>query len=604
MTTKILIVALTAIGLSIGGRAQNVNIPDANFKSLLLGNAAINTNGDNEISVAEAAAYTGTISVGYSSIADLTGIEAFTALTQLECYGNSLTSLNVSNNTSLTVLRCYRNSIANLDLSNNTALIELSCNNNSLTNLDISNNVELTNLSCANNSLTSLDLSNNTSLNNLHCEHNLLTSLDLSNNTALTSLYCTYNSLTSMDLSNNTALNTLRCDGNSLSTLDLSNNTALVWLSCYSNSLTSLNLPNSTALTDLYCTYNLLTSIDVSKNTALTSLNCFGNKLTNIDVSSNTALIDLDCGDNKLANLDLSNNTELISLGCSMNPLTTLDVSKNTALNRLDCDYGSLTSLDVSNNTALKELYCSNNSLTSLDISNNQALTLLWCDHNSLRSLNLQNGNNSKLQDFDATYNSNLRCILVSDAAYMNSHFAGSIDASASFYETSCPQCTISTMVIPDNSGTVTGAGNYNLGELVTLTAIPEPGYDFTMWKITGYEVSTNTAYSFTATADWVVVANFTPATGIDDVNVVQTLVLYPNPSAGKFALELNSSYSGNITIKICAAGGSTIKEFQVSKPAGKLIYPVDLGNVAAGVYYIDITTANEKTTKMMVVNR
>jgi len=583
MTTKILIVALATIGLSIGARAQNVNIPDANFKSLLLGNAAINTNGDNEISVAEAAAYTGTISVGYSSIADLTGIEAFTVITQLECYGNSLTSLNVSNNTSLTVLRCYTNSIANLDLSNNTALIELSCDNNSLTNLDLSNNVELTNLSCENNSLSNLDMHKNTALINLHCGHNLLTSLDLSNNTALTSLYCTYNSLTSMDLSNNTALNLIRCDGNSLTTLDLSSNTALVRLYCYSNSLTSLNLPNSIALTDLYCTYNLLTSIDVSKNTALTSLNCFGNKLTNIDVSSNTALIDLDCGDNKLANLDVSNNTELISLGCSMNPLTTLDVSKNTALNRLDCDYSSLTSLDVSNNTALKELYCSDN---------------------SLRSLNLQNGNNSKLQDFDATNNSNLRCILVSDAAYMNSHFAGSIDASASFYETNCPQCTISTMVIPVNSGTVTGAGNYNLGELVNLTATPEPGYDFTMWKITGYEASTSAAFSFTAIADMVLVANFTTVTGIDDVNVAQALVLYPNPSAGKFALEFNSSYSGNITIKIYAAGGSAIKEYQVSKLAGKLTYPVDLGNVAAGVYYVDITTANEKITKMLVVSR
>ena len=32
---------------------QNVNIPDANFKAYLVGNSAINTNGDTEIQVSE-----------------------------------------------------------------------------------------------------------------------------------------------------------------------------------------------------------------------------------------------------------------------------------------------------------------------------------------------------------------------------------------------------------------------------------------------------------------------------------------------------------------------------------------------------------------------
>ncbi len=57
--------------------AQNVNIPDANFKQFLVNNTSINTNGDQEISVAEAEAYTGEITILYSPVSDLTGINAF-----------------------------------------------------------------------------------------------------------------------------------------------------------------------------------------------------------------------------------------------------------------------------------------------------------------------------------------------------------------------------------------------------------------------------------------------------------------------------------------------------------------------------------------------
>lgn len=62
-------------------KAQNVNIPDANFKAALIANANINTNNDTEIQLTEATAYTGSISLYNKNIADLTGIEAFTGIT-------------------------------------------------------------------------------------------------------------------------------------------------------------------------------------------------------------------------------------------------------------------------------------------------------------------------------------------------------------------------------------------------------------------------------------------------------------------------------------------------------------------------------------------
>jgi len=92
--------------------AQNVNIPDAIFKAVLVGNTAINTNGDTEIQVSEAAAFGGTIHCNGMNIADLTGIEDFTALTELHCASNQLNSLDVSNNTALSELGCDYNQLS------------------------------------------------------------------------------------------------------------------------------------------------------------------------------------------------------------------------------------------------------------------------------------------------------------------------------------------------------------------------------------------------------------------------------------------------------------------------------------------------------------
>ncbi|MCH7535071.1 MAG: T9SS type A sorting domain-containing protein, partial [Bacteroidetes bacterium] len=156
-------------------------------------------------------------------ISDLTGIEAFTALTYLNCQSNSLTSLDVTSNTALTDLNCRSNSLTSLDVTSNTALTYLNCRSNSLTSLDVSNNTALTDLNCTWNSLTGLNVTNNTALTWLGCSWNSLTGLDVSQNTALTYLDCEFNSLTSLDVSYNTALTTLWCYDNSLTSLDLRN---------------------------------------------------------------------------------------------------------------------------------------------------------------------------------------------------------------------------------------------------------------------------------------------------------------------------------------------------------------------------------------------
>jgi hypothetical protein len=158
-----------------------VTIPDPSFKAYLVGNGSINTNGDTEIQCSEASAYTEDFQLFNLNISDLTGIEAFTALTELFFSNNNVTTLDLSANLSLTHLRSSQNPISLLDLSNNTALTFLECQSNALSTLDLTNNISLTTLKVDNNTLGNLDVANQGALTSFSCSNNALTSLNLAN---------------------------------------------------------------------------------------------------------------------------------------------------------------------------------------------------------------------------------------------------------------------------------------------------------------------------------------------------------------------------------------------------------------------------------------
>ena len=235
---------LILLYLPMIGFGQQTYVPDDSFEIYLEANGMGNGIANDEY-VTTANINTVTyLDISNIGASNLTGIESFTDLTYLNCEGNPLSILDVSQNTSLTYLNCEDNQLTSLDLSNNTALIESKCQGNNLTSLDVSQNSALTTLNCRSNQLTSLDVSQNSALTSLDCYGNQFISLDVSQNTALQYLHCYFNQLTSLDVSQNTALIELNCYSNQLTNLDVSNNLALTDLSCKNNQLTSLDVRN------------------------------------------------------------------------------------------------------------------------------------------------------------------------------------------------------------------------------------------------------------------------------------------------------------------------------------------------------------------------
>ena len=107
---------------------QWIAIPDESFSEELL--YGYDTDADGHMSISELQAITIINIANYEDVADLTGIEYMTNLTQLFCNGNVLTSLNLSNNVKLKALVCANNQLTTLDISKNTALTTLNATGN------------------------------------------------------------------------------------------------------------------------------------------------------------------------------------------------------------------------------------------------------------------------------------------------------------------------------------------------------------------------------------------------------------------------------------------------------------------------------------------
>ena len=286
------------VPFGIGVAINETTIPDETFRTYVKEN--IDTTPDGILTVSELEQVT-MIDVAFKEIADLTGVEYFTALKELYCGGNNLTELDVRQNPELQKLYCYNNQLKKLDVRQNPALQILGCSDNQLKELDVHQNSALQILECSSNQLTELDVRQNPALQELHCYNNNLTELNVCKNTELQTLWCSSNNLTVLDVRQNTALQVLYCYNNNLTELDVRQNTALHLLYCYNNNLTALDLSQNPALTDLACSNNIYSialtggtfdlstlpgNFDVSKASNWTNATVNGNTLTVTDLKT------------------------------------------------------------------------------------------------------------------------------------------------------------------------------------------------------------------------------------------------------------------------------------------------------------------------------
>ncbi|MGY6649049.1 thrombospondin type 3 repeat-containing protein [Wenyingzhuangia sp. IMCC45574] len=188
---------------------------------------------------------TTSLDLSLRGIKDMSGIELFASLTELQMSGNSVTEIDLSNNTLLRVLNVSGNRLDNLNLSNQIVLEELYAANNCIRSIDLSSNLLLTQLVLKGNKLSALDLTANEGLVLIEVQGNVLEILDLGYKMALTHLYAGSNKLTTVDVGAALNLIVLSLENNLLQgTLDLDKNTCLLLLNLSNNLLSRVEFKN------------------------------------------------------------------------------------------------------------------------------------------------------------------------------------------------------------------------------------------------------------------------------------------------------------------------------------------------------------------------
>lgn len=356
---------------SLAGRGQVVNIPDANFKSTLLAHSpVINTNGDGEIQVSEAQAFAGVLNLGYKNIADYTGLEAFTAITELNCNGNPATSLVVTNKPALTRLYCSAGQLTSLTAQGLPSLTHLYGGNNQMTSLSISNLPLMEFLDLRSNRFTSLTIQDFPRLKELSCNSNQLTSFTVANLPLVNQIACQLNQLTHPSFSDLPSLEHLFFDSNPFSSFSLSNLPALWELSVGGSNITSLSLPSLPNLRFLYCGYSRLTSLSLSGYPKLERLYANYCEISSLSLRNLPRLNELNLAKNKMPVVTLDSLPALTSLILGNDSLQSVNL-RLPSLSGFRCDSSLLTQLDLSQTHVAVLYLLGNQHLQYINVKNN-----------------------------------------------------------------------------------------------------------------------------------------------------------------------------------------------------------------------------------------
>ncbi|MCZ6595167.1 MAG: S8 family peptidase [Bacteroidetes bacterium] len=85
---------------------------------------------------------------------------------------------------------------------------------------------------------------------------------------------------------------------------------------------------------------------------------------------------------------------------------------------------------------------------------------------------------------------------------------------------------------------------------------------------------------------------------GVDDNDITNTVVLYPNPASTEFIVNLGSSVDGDVEITVINSLGQTIQRLNTTTTQTT----IDVSNYHTGLYFVSIKTDTQSTTKKLLV--
>ena len=144
----------------------------------------------------------------------------------------------------------------------------------------------------------------------------------------------------------------------------------------------------------------------------------------------------------------------------------------------------------------------------------------------------------------------------------------------------------------PVEAASISGIGTYNYGDEVTLAFNRNEDWAFQNWTENGEVVSEEMTYTFIATENRNLVANFIYTEGIGENSI--SAKVYPNPTKGEFTLE----GEGLSHVRIVNVYGQMVYNAEVE---GNQVR-IDLSQMVKGIYMMHIETYEGQVVRKIVV--
>lgn len=357
--------------------SKYVSFEDELFEAYCL--ASYDADADGKLSVEEAAAVTDRQYLGGKGYSSVKGIEAFVNVSELELWGNNLTSVNLSGMSKLTSLWIQNNPLLeSINVSGCTSLSYFEAHTNA--------------------KLASADLSNLPALTTVYLHASpFLTSVKL-DNSGVVAAYCGNNAaLAELTVSGCNNLVHLECWGTSLQSLDLSNLQGELKVWCQQSPLLGKLLCASSNLIRIEAWQNSLYNIDFSGCAKLQEAFVQDQATTasaSIKLDGCVELLNLQAQNNKLKSIDASSCVKLITLWAFNNDLQNFNINGCVSLtNSHIYDNPSLESLIITNAPLLTDMNANNCPLYECNISGAATqMNLFWVENTQLESITMKTG--------------------------------------------------------------------------------------------------------------------------------------------------------------------------------------------------------------------
>ena len=397
----------------ISAQTTTVN-PD--FEAELI-NLGIDTNGvTGDILNTDAQAVTNLNLSGTSNITDITGINAFVNVTDLNLGNNLIANIAPTSLSALVNFRSDNNSaLTTIDLTQNTLLETFFVHGDfpavpPITQIDLSQN---TNLFSINgdflDKVTDFIFPITPTLTQVSLRYLSDETIDVSGLTNLEHFSIGgWRSNVNVTLPNTSTLRNLRITSIEIETIDLSVFTNLETLYLWGTYVQNLILPNSLEMRDIFIIlHDIQNPLNFSVMPNLTDIDITSNKDTPlvVDVTQNLKLKDLDLSRNDMNAIDITQNVLLETVRMNVNNLISIDVTQNVELSRFEAYSNKITAVDLTNNIDLEYLRLYNNLIPNLDVTKNVKLRSININTNLFTTTGLDLTQNTELSSLDISHN-------------------------------------------------------------------------------------------------------------------------------------------------------------------------------------------------------